>query len=146
MDYTPRQLWRMVLTGQAEKIFTSQTFFLCSACYSCSLRCPRGLPLTDAMSALKEIAVTEKLSLFRKSAAFYESFMESVRRHGRVREMEFMTLYFSSLKNPFFPMKYTPLAIKLLAKRKLALQWPSRTSAGSLAPMFRKAQQLEANL
>ena len=55
MDYTPRQLWRMVLMDQTEKIFQSKTFVLCSACYYCTLRCPRGLPLTEAMEALKQI-------------------------------------------------------------------------------------------
>jgi len=43
MDLTPRHLWRMVLLGQTDAIFSSQTFSLCSACYYCTLRCPRGL-------------------------------------------------------------------------------------------------------
>jgi heterodisulfide reductase subunit C len=97
------------------------------------------------MGALKEIAVKERLTAYHKNASFYRSFMESIRRHGRVREMEFMTLYFSSMKNPALPLKFTPLAIKLLVKRKLPLQLPSKGSAGSLAPMFRKARQLEAS-
>ena len=56
MDLTPRQLWYNVLMGEKETIFQSKTFFLCSACYYCALRCPRGLPLTETMSALKQIA------------------------------------------------------------------------------------------
>ena len=32
MDYTPRQLWRMVLLGQKDAIFKSKTFALCSSC------------------------------------------------------------------------------------------------------------------
>ncbi|MDX2498153.1 MAG: 4Fe-4S dicluster domain-containing protein, partial [Desulfobacterales bacterium] len=87
MDLTPRQLWYNVLMGEKETIFQSKTFFLCSACYYCALRCPRGLPLTETMSALKQIAAKENLAPYKKSILFYKSFMESVRRHGRVREM-----------------------------------------------------------
>jgi len=94
MDLTPRQLWRNVLVGNKDKIFSSRTFTLCSACYYCTLRCPRGLPLTEAMSALKQIAANEDLKLYKKSNRFYKSFMDSVKRHGRVHEMEFMTLFF----------------------------------------------------
>ena len=50
MDPTPRRMWRMLLMGREDDIFDSKTFYLCSACYSCTLRCPRGLELTAAMS------------------------------------------------------------------------------------------------
>ena len=103
MDVTPRKLWRLVLTGQVDAVFQSRTFSLCSACYYCTLRCPRGLPLTEAMSALKQIAAREGMVQHRQGILFYRSFLESVRRHGRVREMEFMTLYFNGMKNPLLP-------------------------------------------
>ena len=60
MDHTPRKLWRLVLMGLTEQIFQSKTFVLCSNCYCCTLRCPRGLPLTEAMEALKGIAFTRQ--------------------------------------------------------------------------------------
>ena len=99
MDYTPRHLWRMVLMDQTAEIFQSKTFALCSACYCCTLRCPRGLPLTEAMEALKQIAARANLAQYKHSVQFYKTFIQSVRRHGRVNEMEFMTLYFA-VPNP----------------------------------------------
>ncbi|MCS7282245.1 MAG: (Fe-S)-binding protein [Anaerolineae bacterium] len=56
MDYTPRQLWQMIRLGLVEKVLTSRTFWLCTVCKSCQVRCPRGIPLTDTMVALKEYA------------------------------------------------------------------------------------------
>ena len=50
MDFTPRQMWRMVLSDQLEDLFASKSFTMCSACYWCTLRCPRGLELTKAMA------------------------------------------------------------------------------------------------
>ena len=142
MDMTPRMLWRMVLLDQKEEIFKSRTFTLCSACYYCTLRCPRGLPLTEAMGKLKQIAAREDLKPYKKSIRFYKSFMDSVRRHGRVHEMEFMTLYFLSLKNPFVPLKFTPLGMKLMGKRKVSVEIPSREK-NSLEAIFRKVEEME---
>ena len=142
MDMTPRHLWQMVLMGRADEIFQSKTFALCSTCYVCTLRCPRGLALTEAMSSLKRIAAAEGLAPYKQSIRFYKSFMESVRRHGRLREMEFMTLYFLSMKNPFTPIQFTPLGLRLMAKRKISLEIPSKGD-GRLDAMFRKAEALE---
>ena len=143
MDHTPRQLWRLVMLGQKEAIFSSKTFALCSACYYCTLRCPRGLPLTDAMAALKQVAAREHLALYRQSDKFYGSFMESVRRHGRVREMEFMTLFFWHMKSPFIPLKFASLGLKLMGKGKVSLQIPNK-GKGALDAIFRKVAELEA--
>jgi heterodisulfide reductase subunit C2 len=143
MDYTPRQLWRMVLMGEQDRIFESKTFALCSACYTCSLRCPRGLPLTEAMAALKQAAARADAPAFRPSARFYRSFLESVRRHGRVRESEFMTLYFLAMKNPLLPLKFAPLGLKLMGKGKLQMALPSGAGRGVLAAVFDKVAELE---
>ena len=143
MDFSPRKLWRMVLSGQKEEIFKSRTFILCSSCYYCTLRCPRGLPLTEAMSTLKQIASREDLKSYKKSIRFYKSFMDSVRRHGRVHEMEFMSLYFLSMKDPFLPLKFTPLGLKLMAKGKVSIEIPSR-NPNPLEAIFRKVEELEA--
>jgi heterodisulfide reductase subunit C2 len=142
MDLTPRQLWYNVLMGEKETIFHSKTFSLCSVCYYCTLRCPRGLPLTETMSALKQIAAKENLAPYKKSIRFYKSFMESVRRHGRVREMEFMTLYFLSMKNPLMPLQFAPLGMKLMSKGKVSFEIPSKGN-GDLEAIFRKVEELE---
>jgi heterodisulfide reductase subunit C len=144
MDLTPRQLWYNVLMGEKETIFHSKTFSLCSVCYFCTLRCPRGLPLTETMSALKQVAAKGNLVPYKKSIRFYKSFMESVRRHGRVREMEFMTLYFLSMKNPLVPLQFAPLGMKLMGKRKVSFEIPSKGSS-ALEPIFRKVEALEQN-
>ena len=142
MDHTPRQLWRMVLMGQKAEIFKSKTFALCSACYYCTLRCPRGLPLTEAMSALKQIAARENIAKYRQSTLFYKKFIDSVRRHGRVNEMEFMTLYFAALKNPLAPLKFGPLGLKLIAKGKVSIL-PHLRGPRPLESIFRAVEALE---
>ncbi len=133
MDLTPRQLWRHVMLGQPAVVFDSLTFTLCSACYFCTLRCPRGLPLTEAMHALKRLAARRRPTPHKASSAFYRQFMQSVRRHGRVNELEFMSLYFAD---------YTGLGVRLVAKGKLSLRWPVRQTR-PLEAIFRRAEEME---
>lgn len=143
MDLAPRQLWRLVLLDRREAIFTSQTFMLCSSCYCCTLRCPRGLPLTEAMAALKQIASRQVPGRYRSGTFFYRDFLESVRRHGRVREMELMTLYFVHMKNPLLPLRFASLGIKFMAKGLVPLQLPS-SGKGKLDSLFNRVKELES--
>jgi heterodisulfide reductase subunit D len=61
MDYTPRHLWRLVNLGLMEEVLNSRTFWLCTVCKSCQVRCPRGIDIMDAMVALKEWATREHI-------------------------------------------------------------------------------------
>jgi len=144
MDFTPRQLWRMVQLGLKDEIFNSKTFWLCSSCYYCTLRCPRGLKLTEAMGALKRLAVAEGRLPEKKSALFYRTFLDNVRRYGRVREMDMMTRYFFSLKNPVTPLGFAPLGVKLMVKGKISAQMPNLFGAGKMDAIYRKVEELEA--
>jgi heterodisulfide reductase subunit C len=144
MDYTPRQLWRMVQLGQKDEIFNSKTFFLCSACYYCTLRCPRGLPLTETIDALKRIASAEAIGIYKDSTNFYQSFIDTVRRYGRIREMEFMNRYFLSMRNPLLPLRFVSLGLRLLSKRKISPEMPKLSGEGRFDALFRKVEELEA--
>lgn len=156
MDLTPRQLWRLAQLGEAEEIFKSKTFYFCSACYYCTLRCPRGLPLTETMGALKRLAAARGYKHHRQSANFYDAFIKTVQRYGRVREMEFINRYFLSMKNPILPLGFTAVGLKLMAKRKIPLQIPmlvpvrdqegrTRYFEGRFDKLFSKVRELEAN-
>lgn len=148
MDLTPRRLWRMVLMGETEDIFTSQTFTLCSACYSCTLRCPRGLPLTEAMHDLKQMAFRGHLALYKPSTAFYGHFMNTIRRHGRIRETEFISRYFLTMtpSKPMLPLSYTGLGFKLFRKGKMAIEYPfAAPGKRSLEKIFKKVESMEAS-
>ncbi len=143
MDLTPRHMWRLVLLGRTEEVLASRTFSLCSACYLCSLRCPRGLPLTEAMGRLKQLAARRRLPHLRSGNLFYRNFIASVRRHGRVREMEFMSLYFAQMMNPWLPLRYAGMGMRLLRRGKVELRLPSRGS-GRLVNLFDKVAEMES--
>lgn len=143
MDRTPRNLWRMVLMGDIDDVLHSRTFALCSSCYTCSLRCPRDLPLTGAMAMLKQAAAELLLRKYRPSRLFYADFIEGVRRNGRTREMMFMALYFTHMADIRLPMRYAAMGAKLMAKGKIALPWPNKTRR-DLSALFEKVAEIES--
>ena len=142
MDHTPRHMWRMVIMGDEKGVFDSKTFEMCSSCYSCTLRCPRGLPLTEAMHSLKLVDALENPDKNRKSKLFYQKFVDSIEQHGRVHEMEMMTKYFLAMHDPFIVLKYASLGMKLLSKGKIPLHLTRRDDI-SLAAIFKKTQEIE---
>jgi heterodisulfide reductase subunit C len=96
------------------------------------------------MSALKRLAAAQGLHKYKQSTYFYQTFMDTVRRYGRQREMEFMNRYFLSMKNPFFPLGFASLGIKLMKKRKVPLEVPKLFGEGRFDRLFRKVEELEA--
>ncbi len=63
MDYTLRQLWKLIQLGLRGEVVTSRTFWLCTTCKACTARCPRGIDLTETMLMLKRYAVEEGLQM-----------------------------------------------------------------------------------
>jgi heterodisulfide reductase subunit C len=137
MEAPPRHLWRLLLLGFTQEALASKSFWLCSSCYACTLRCPRGLPLTEAMAALKRLASRLDPGAVRDGAGFYGAFLDNVRRYGRVQETDFMGRYFLAMKNPLLPFSYAPLGLRLLGKGKL--HRPSTAQQGKLEGLFATA-------
>ena len=48
----------------------SKTMWLCSICYQCHVRCPRGIPLTETIAKLKQLAIQQRIKKYRESTNF----------------------------------------------------------------------------
>ncbi|MCK5541402.1 MAG: 4Fe-4S dicluster domain-containing protein [Desulfobacterales bacterium] len=142
MEHTPRHIWRLVQLGCKEDVLNSKSFIYCASCYYCTLRCPRGLPLTEAMAKLKEISAKSSQKKHKSSMDFYKYFVKSVCRHGRVNEVELMTNYLISTKNPVTSLKYAPLGMKLMGKGKLSFGNALKGN-GVLDVLFAKVKEME---
>jgi heterodisulfide reductase subunit C len=71
MDYTPRQIMRMVQLGMRETVLSSATIWLCSSCNTCFTRCPRQIELPEVMATLKSIAIKSGIEAkIREGPAF----------------------------------------------------------------------------
>jgi heterodisulfide reductase subunit C len=140
MKYTPRQVMNLLQLGCEDEAAASGSGMLCTACYTCTFRCPRGVAVTDMMAAI------QRLNLHRKHAdgdirRFYLSFMRTVERHGRFHEVEFLARYF--IPNPILLTEEIRLGLSLLTKGKVNLNPPKMKSRKAMAAMFRKAEEIE---
>jgi Fe-S oxidoreductase len=63
MDYNPRRILHMLRLGLGERVLQSQAIWLCTSCYSCTVRCPREIKISDAMLGLRSLAVAQGLVL-----------------------------------------------------------------------------------
>ena len=61
MDVPPRKLWRMVTLGLKDEIARSSTFWLCTACHTCTVRCPRGIDVSESMRQIREWVIGEQV-------------------------------------------------------------------------------------
>lgn len=53
MDYTPRQMMRMLQVGLKEEALKSSSIWLCASCVTCTARCPREVDFSKIMASLR---------------------------------------------------------------------------------------------
>jgi len=143
MDLSPRRMWRMVQLGLTDEVLRSKTMWLCSLCYECQVRCPRGIPLTETITRLKERAIKDGVAKWPKSTLFYQVFNGVVRRYGRMREMEFMARYLLSA-DPLGAVNFAGLGLTMFARGKIHPEMPKLAGEGRLDRLFERVEELEA--
>lgn len=142
MDLIPRQMWRMVQLGLMDEVLRSKAIWLCSICYQCQVRCPQGIPLTETIAQLKQLALERGTVPGRESPAFYHTFAEVMRRYGRVRELELMLRYFMAT-DPLGALNYALLGLTLIQRGKVRLELPHVGGEGRLDRLFARVAELE---
>jgi len=96
MDYPPRQIFALIRAGEKEKVLNSKSIFLCTSCYSCKVRCPRGISVVDVMHGLAHYAIKCGTVSRKKTATFGQEFWRQVYQRGRVDEKDLSRRYFFS--------------------------------------------------
>ena len=60
MDITPSQMMKMTQLGQKD-VLRSKTMWLCASCFTCTVRCPRGLDLSKVAEALRQVELRQAI-------------------------------------------------------------------------------------
>ena len=95
MDLLPDEVIRLVILGQPETVLRSHTIWVCSACETCTTRCPNGVKIAELMDCLKEMAVRAGVpSPQPQILTLHEMFLNNVKRWGRVFETSFVPMYY----------------------------------------------------
>lgn len=96
-EFSPRQLFQMVRAGKKEEVLKSESMWMCTSCYNCIARCPRGLPITHIVHGLARYAAVQgKVHPDQVTNRFASQiFWKNIVSTGRVGEaMLTMRLYF----------------------------------------------------
>jgi len=114
MDMSPRTLILMIQRGEWEKVLESNALWMCSSCYICTSRCPRGVRPSDVIEAVKAIAIRQGIE--NDATRFHQIFVELVQKRGILFEPELMQKYggFAGL------LEQAELGIKLTLKGKMS--------------------------
>lgn len=117
MDLMPHQVMRLVQAGQ-DSVLDASTIWICAQCATCSTRCPREVGITEVMEALRVMAKARGRKPAQPAvAAVDETFLSSVRSHGRIHELSIVAgLKFKTLRL----FDDLGLGVAMLARGKLA--------------------------
>lgn len=61
MDILPNQVIRLAQLGQEKEVLNCKTIWLCASCYTCQVRCPKGVSLTKITEALRQITLRKNI-------------------------------------------------------------------------------------
>ncbi len=86
MDYPPRQIFALIRAGKRDEVLNSKSIRLCTSCYSCKVRCPRGVPVIDVMHGLAHYAIMKGIIPKKGTAAFGGEFWKMIYNIGRIDE------------------------------------------------------------
>ncbi len=148
MDHGPRKLFMMVRAGMKEEVFNSNTLWNCTSCYRCTVRCPRGIPVTYIVQGLAAKASQLGYASEQDAARFARSFWWSVTRFGRTDERLVTTKYFftfgfvQGIKRSLENLK---CGIGMVRRGRMHLGPSNKVSARKdLRAILIKAQEIEA--
>lgn len=94
--HSPQELFMMIRAGKREEVLTSDSMWMCTSCYNCIVRCPRGLPITHIMHGLAHYAHRLGLAPEKQpTRVFAKLFWDNITKNGRANELKMgLSLYF----------------------------------------------------
>ncbi|MHC4109511.1 MAG: 4Fe-4S dicluster domain-containing protein [Planctomycetota bacterium] len=140
MELKPNQVIRLLQLGLVDEALRSKTIWLCASCETCTTRCPREVDLAAVMDALRNLAIQKGIrSPERKVTLFNRIFLSSIKRYGRVFEMELIGMFNTGTLNFFKDVTKAP---KLFFKGRLKLfpNFTGRKTANSVFKDLKKSK------
>jgi heterodisulfide reductase subunit C len=152
MDFYPDQVIRLALLGQEDTVLGCRTIWVCSACETCTTRCPNQIDIAGVMDWLKEEALRRGYASPQPAVTrFHQTFLDTVRlAGGRLSEPLLLGLYQLKSGGTLAKLKSGELAEDLrlawalARRRRLVPRLPVRLKgAREIKDIFAKSQTQE---
>jgi heterodisulfide reductase subunit C len=142
MDHAPRKIFSLIRAGFRDDVLKSNTIWLCSSCYTCAVRCPKEIKITDVMYALKRLAIKEgKADKGKKSEVLSKNFVKMVNKYGRNHETELMTRYILQAEL-FNALHFVPQGMRLFMNGRLPVMPHKIKNLDQLRKIIDKVEEL----
>jgi heterodisulfide reductase subunit C len=60
MDILPNQVIRFAQLGLKEELLKSKSVWVCASCYTCNVRCPKGIKIAEVMEAVRQVLLRKR--------------------------------------------------------------------------------------
>ncbi len=60
MDILPNQIIRFAQLGLKDELLQSRSVWVCASCYTCNVRCPKGIKIAEVMEAVRQILLRKR--------------------------------------------------------------------------------------
>ncbi len=139
-DLKPHELVRLVQMDQREAVLGSRFIWECTSCQTCVTRCPAegGHRRHERRAAGAQPAREEWRPRARPFPVFNETFLNSVRKRGRVHELGLMAAFKLRTRRLFEDFDKAPMMLK---KGKLPLLGARVGGRREREKLFRRAAQ-----
>lgn len=142
MDFTPRQLFSLLLAGYYQEVLASNTALFCVSCYNCTVRCPQNIPITEIMYTLKQLAARAGYVKITDVYDYSRIYVSLVEKFGRSFDMG-LIFRCHLTQNPASKEVWGSLALKLQRKEKI-VNGPSRIkNISQLQRIIDRAKSME---
>ena len=140
MDYKPAELIHAIRLGMDDLVLNSKTMWLCSACETCTTRCPQDVDVAKVMDAVKITARRKGIKpAIPQVASFNKAALSNIKMCGRMYELG-MIMGLKMRTFEFF--KDAAMGMKMFRKGKLKMI-PSLTGAMRTRRIFRRVKKIE---
>ena len=140
MDYKPAELIHAIRLGMDDLVLNSKTMWLCSACETCTTRCPQDVDVAKVMDAVKITARRKGIKPgIPQVASFNKAALSNIKMCGRMYELG-MIMGLKMRTFEFF--KDAAMGMKMFRKGKLKMI-PSLTGAMRTRRIFRRVKKIE---
>jgi heterodisulfide reductase subunit C len=143
MDIQPRQIVAFFRAGDLESILNSRTIWVCASCYSCTVRCPAGIKVTDLIYGLKRMALDKQI--YKRGAPvrqLSEQFIKMIERYGRNQELQLLMNYYLGRK-PAAVVGTLPLGMRLFWNGRLPWRTERIKGLKGLRRIIAKAKAMD---
>ncbi len=141
MDLQPNQVLRLIQINDQEALLRCSTIWICASCQTCSVRCPEDIDIAKIMDSLRKLAIEAKIPLGEKKVVkFDEIFLDSIRKRGRIHELELVMKYNLSTRQPF---KDAHLGPTMFARGKLSFLGHKIKEIGKIKEIFQNSRRIK---